>query len=188
MSQYKAESLKKYFDDLAAKIPAPGGGSAAALAAASAASLISMVVNFTIGKPKYAQHENELKEILEKSEKLRGDFLNLVDLDVIAYQSKDVRNALDVPFMLARLCFEAIKLCGDLVEKSNVNLISDVAVAAILLESAFVSAYFNVDINLKLLGDKELEEKIRAELSQKEKQARKIRKETEERVGQIIGR
>ncbi|MFZ2357219.1 MAG: cyclodeaminase/cyclohydrolase family protein, partial [Candidatus Omnitrophota bacterium] len=31
---YKNKTLKKYLDDLAAKLPAPGGGSAAALNAA----------------------------------------------------------------------------------------------------------------------------------------------------------
>ncbi len=153
---YKNSTLKKYLDDLAAKLPAPGGGSAAAMNAAMGAALISMVVNFTLNKPKYAAFEKELKEILEKSEGLRKKFLDLVDLDVRAYKSKNLRDALNIPFMLARLVFEAIKLCPPLVTKGNRNLISDVAVAAILLESAFASAYFNVEINLKALDDKKL--------------------------------
>jgi len=65
---YKDQSLNKYLEDLSAKLPAPGGGSAAALNAALGASLICMVVNFTLGKPKYAKYENELKDILERSE------------------------------------------------------------------------------------------------------------------------
>ena len=51
---YNEGSLKQYLNDLAAKLPAPGGGSAAALTAALGASLISMVLNFTIGKTKRA--------------------------------------------------------------------------------------------------------------------------------------
>ena len=185
---YKEESLKKYLDDLAARIPAPGGGSAAALTAGLGASLISMVVNFTLGKPKYVRFENESKEALEKSEKLRTEFLDLVDLDVAAYNSKNMRNALDVPFMVCRLCFEGMMLCPALITKGNINLISDVAVAAILLESAFNSARFNVEINLKMLNDKTLSKNIRKELRQKEKQVRKIRLQTEEKVGKIIRR
>ena len=73
---YKDSLVKTYLDDLSAKLPAPGGGSAAALSAAMGAGLISMVVNFTLGKPKYAAYENQLKEIIEKSEKLRSEFLN----------------------------------------------------------------------------------------------------------------
>ena len=186
MPDYRDETLKKYLDDLAAKLPAPGGGSAAALTAALGTSLISMVVNFTLGKPKYAQYEKELKEILEKSEKLREEFLNLVDLDAVAYKSKNLRDALDVPFMVCRLSFEAIKLCPPLIKKGNPNLISDVAVAAVLLESAFASANFNVEINLKSLNDKKLTGSIRKEIKEKEKVIKKIRLQTEEKVGKII--
>jgi formiminotetrahydrofolate cyclodeaminase len=183
---YKNESLKKYLDDLAAKLAAPGGGSAAALNAAMGASLVSMVVNFTLGKPKYARYENELRQILEKSEALRREFLDLVDKDILAYKSKNVRDALDIPFMLARLSFEGIKLCPPLITKGNINLISDVAVAAVFLESAFSAAYFNVEINLKALNDEKLASLIRKELSQKEKKIKQARLQTEEKVGKII--
>jgi formiminotetrahydrofolate cyclodeaminase len=185
---YRNKSLKQYLDDLAAKLPAPGGGSASALTASLGVSLVSMVVNFTLGKPKYAEYENELKTILEKSEKLRGEFLSLVDLDAVAYKSKNIRDALDVPFMVCRLCLEGIKLCPALITKGNINLISDVAVAAVLLESAFASGRFNVEINLKSIADKKLSKNIRKELVQKEKQIRKIRLQMEDKVGKIIGR
>lgn len=183
---YHDKTLKQYLDDLAAKLPAPGGGAAAALTASCGAALISMVINFTLGKPKYAKYEKELKDVLDKSEKLRGDFLDLVDKDVIAYQSKDLRSALDVPFMVCRLCFEAVRLCPPLITKTNKNLISDVAVAAVLLESAFAGAYFNVAINLRYLADKKLTGSVRKELSRKEKIIKKIRQKTEVKVGEII--
>ncbi|MDD2679936.1 MAG: cyclodeaminase/cyclohydrolase family protein [Candidatus Omnitrophica bacterium] len=183
---YRDASLKKYLDELAARLPAPGGGSAAAFNAAMGAALISMVVNFTLGKPKYAKYEKELNDILDKSESLRHEFLRLTDLDVLAYQSKNARDALNTPFMTARLCAEGIKLCEPLVEKGNVNLISDVAVAGVLLESAFSAAYFNVEINLKALNDKKLTQAIRKELLQKGKIIKKIRENTEEKVGKII--
>ncbi len=183
---YCNASLKKYLEDLAAKLPAPGGGSASALAAGLGISLVSMVVNFTLGKPKYAKYENELKAILERSEKLRQEFLALVDLDVVAYRSKNIRDALNVPFMVCRLCFEGMKLCRPLIVKGNINLISDVAVAAIILESAFSSAHFNVEINLKSLNDQKLAKIIRKELAQKEKAIKKIRLNVEEEVSELI--
>lgn len=183
---YKNESLKKYLNDLAAKLPAPGGGSAAAFNAGLGAALISMVVNFTLGKPKYAKYEKELKSILDKSEILRLEFLRLTDQDVVAYKSRDLRDALNIPFMVARLCAEGIKLCPPLLKKGNLNLISDVAVAAILLESGFSGACFNVEINLKALNDKKLSRGIRKELAQKAKLVKKIRLDTEDKVGKII--
>ncbi len=186
MPNYRDGSLKKYVDDLAARLAAPGGGSAAALSASLGVSLVSMVVNFTLGKPKYAKYEEELKETLDKSEKLRNEFLDLVDLDIMAYKSKNLRDSLGVPFMICRLCFEGIKLCPPLIKKGNINLISDVAVAAILLEGAFTSAYFNVEINLKALDDKKLSKSVRKELTEKEKLVKKIRLQTEVKVDEII--
>lgn len=183
---YKDSTLKKYLDDLAARIPAPGGGSAAALTAATASALISMVINFTLGKPKYEKYGAQLKIALSRSEELRKEFLGLVDLDVVAYRSKNLRDALNIPFMVCRLCYEAIRLCPPLIEKSNRNLISDVAVAAVFLESAFAAAYFNVEINLKCLDDQDLAVKIRKELDQKEKRVIRIRSKTEEKIGAII--
>jgi formiminotetrahydrofolate cyclodeaminase len=186
MSDYRKESLEKYSADLSARLPAPGGGSAAALVASLGAALISMVVNFTLGKPRYAKYEKELKNILSKSENLRIKFMDLVDLDVDAYKSRNIRDSLNVPFMVARLSFEGIKLCPDLIKKGNLNLISDVAVAAQLLESGFAAACVNVDINLKSLGDKKLAAQIRRELKSKDKTIKRIRLKTEERVGKII--
>ena len=184
--RYKFKGLNIYLDDLAAKIPAPGGGSAAAMSAAMGAALMSMVANFTIGKPKYAAYEPELKKMLEKSEKLRVEFLNLVDLDVSAYQSGNIRDALDVPFMLTRLCYEAIKLCLPLLKKGNPNLVSDVGIAVILFEAAFSSAVINVEVNLKALGDDKLRGAMLKELAQRQARIKKIRLETEAKVGEII--
>ena len=186
--KYKTQSLNNYLNDLSARIPAPGGGSAAAFNAAMGSGLLSMVVNFTLGKPRYALFEQELKPILAKSKKLTRQFLRLVDLDVAAYQSKNIRSALKVPLELARLCCQAAKLCPPLVAKGNVNLISDVAVAAIFFESAFTAAVFNVEINLKNLGDRKLTQKTGQELKRMRKVILKIRKNTEENVGKIIRR
>jgi methenyltetrahydrofolate cyclohydrolase len=183
---YKDKSLKKYLNDLAAKLPAPGGGSASAMNAAMGASLISMVVNFTLGKPKYARFEKELKSIFKNSEELRNELLDLVDLDILAYKSKNLQEAMEVPFMVCGLCFKTAKLCPPLINKGNINLISDVVVAAILLESAFKSACFNVEVNLKMLRDKTLTKSVRKELAQKGIAIEKIRTQMEEKVGKII--
>ena len=183
---YKDTSIKQYLDDLAAKLPAPGGGSAAALTAGLGQALVTMVINFTLGKPKYSEFEKDLTLELEKSERLRQEFLDLVDRDIEAYNSKDHRKALDIPVMVARLCFEGIKMLPELVKKGNVNLISDVAVAAQLLESAFSAAVFNVDINLKFINDEKLARELRRELADKGKLVNKIRQDTEVQVGKII--
>ncbi|MGE5197468.1 MAG: cyclodeaminase/cyclohydrolase family protein [Deltaproteobacteria bacterium] len=186
MVSYRKESLERYANDLAARLPAPGGGSASALAASLGASLIGMVVNFTLGKPKYAKFEKELRTILVKSEALREKFLNLVDADVQAYQSKNVKASLEVPLEVTRLCLEGMKLCPALIKKGNINLISDVSCAAVFLESAFAGARINVEINLRCLGDRNLTRMLRKELTAKEKMIKRIRTETEGKVNDII--
>ncbi len=183
---YASGSLKRYLDDLAAKLPAPGGGSAAALTAALGASLIGMVINFTIGKPKYARFERELKKALKRSEAARKEFLCLVDKDVIAYSKKDMRASLEVPVRICRLCAEMSALCPLLIKQGNINLVSDVAVASILLESAFFSALCSVDINLKCRGARELSMGLRKELDGKGRRVKSFRARTEAGVGKII--
>jgi len=186
--EYKSQSLTKYLNDLSAKLCAPGGGSAAALNAAMGAALLSMVVNFTLGKPGYAGFEKELKRILGKSERLRRSFLRLVDSDVAAFKSGNIRKSLAVPLEVARLSAKAQELCLPLLAKGNPNLASDIGVAAVFLESAFVAARFNVEINLKALNDAKLSQKTKNELGRMYRAIFRVRKVTEAQVGKIIRR
>lgn len=185
---YQSKSLSKYIDDLAAKLPAPGGGSAAALSASLGASLISMVIQFSLKNPRYSQYRRVLKEILKKSESSRKELLELVDLDIIAYTSKDIRAALAVPLRVCRICFELVRMCPELIGKSNVFLISDAVIAVIFLEGAFLSSFFNVDTNLRVLKDKKLSGRLKKELKAKHAIIKRIRKITEDTVGKVIGR
>lgn len=192
--------LRRYLDDLAAGLPAPGGGSAAALAAATGAALISMVANFTIGKEKYKSAEEEVKKALSSAEQLREKLINLVDEDVAAYKKvsrayglpKDspedkrrrqlaiqegLKQALAPPLEVCRCCHEAIKMCPLMAGKGNVNLISDVVVAVVLLEAAFQSALLNVEINLKGIKDEQFILKIREVVEPMEKEVSAIKQE-----------
>ena len=166
---YINNSIKEYLDDLAAKLPAPGGGSAAALTGATGVALISMVCNFTLGKKKYKEFEQDVEKILSRAELIRKELMRLVDEDVATYKKfassqKDdaaLREALSVPLKVCELTHEAVKLCPELVDKSNTLLVSDVGCAAELLEGAFLSALFNVEINLAGIKDKDFMLKVR---------------------------
>ena len=82
---YQQRSIKEYLDDLAARKPAPGGGSASALAGALGCALLSMSCNFTLGKEKYKDDQPRIKQTLKQTEGLRKRLLALVDLDVKVY-------------------------------------------------------------------------------------------------------
>ncbi len=159
MKKFQDYTLSEYCDVLSQKVSVPGGGSAAALSAALGAALLSMVVNYSLGK-KTADVDAKLKEILEESEALRRRFLELVDLDAEAYlefvkarkadeQTKEQarKRACEVPLEVAKLCYQALDLAPYLVLEGNKYLISDVEVALELLGAAYKSAMFNVRIN-----------------------------------------
>ena len=171
--------VETYLNDLAARKPAPGGGSAAALQAAIGASLMSMVANYTLGNPKYKDCEKKIAGILKKSEEARKKLQALVDADVEAYSklSKAMKGpateasasklgvmglglgdgiykeALTPPYEVCKISADCLKLCDTLAECGNKNLITDTAIAAICLEGAFFAAKYNVYINLKYIKD-----------------------------------
>ena len=76
MSEIKDKSIQIFLDELASKSATPGGGSVSALMGAQSAALISMVCHLTIGKPKYAEVEYEMKALLEEAEALREKLVN----------------------------------------------------------------------------------------------------------------
>jgi len=75
------KSCIDFVSELASKQPVPGGGGAAALVGGIGVALSSMVSNLTVGKKKYAEHEESLLEILKKAEKLENELLRMIDED-----------------------------------------------------------------------------------------------------------
>ncbi len=186
------EPLKKYIDDLAAKQPTPGGGSAAALAGAMGSALLEMVCNFTIGNKKYKDIEDIAADCLISVRGIREKFLLLVDEDTKIYSSicaafktkdeKIIDNALKQGYHIS------LKMCGlakagmtialNLAEKSNVNLITDVGCGAELLKAGFESGVFNSEINLKGIKDVSFAERGRLVLRGLKKDMSELHKKT----------
>lgn len=172
---YIDKPLKTYLEDLAAKRPAPGGGSAAALAASIGVSLMSMVANYTVGNPKYKSCEQQAADIMVKTQQFNDELHDLIDRDAVCYEKlsghmkelrsdpagldRALKDAMQPPFEVCRITAECMKLCRELVKCGNKNLISDTATAAVLLEAAFFSAKYNVYANLKSIKDMNFIEK-----------------------------
>lgn len=190
---YINKPLESYLDDLASRKAAPGGGSAAALTAATGTSLMSMVANFTVGKAGYKDVEGKVAEILVDIGKYDAELRNLIDDDVTAYnklsealkkRSLDdagmdelYKSSLESPFTVCEISAKCIKICLNLAEIGNKNLITDAAIAALLLEAAFFSAKFNVYINLKYIKDTDYVSKIHHLISGLEGSVPKIKEE-----------
>ncbi|MFI3185713.1 MAG: cyclodeaminase/cyclohydrolase family protein [Methylococcaceae bacterium] len=177
MKEIKDKSVQTFMDDLASKAPTPGGGSAAAVMGAQAAALISMVCNLTIGKPKYAEVEVEMRALLEKSEALREQLTGMIKADVDVFERlmstyglpKDseeeklmrsaaiqavLKEATQVPLACAQACAEVIVLSKIAVDKGNTGVISDAGVAAMAGYGGLKSAALNVYINAGGLKDR----------------------------------
>ncbi len=184
---FSHKTVAEFLDELASQAPVPGGGSGAALAGALGAALASMVCNLTVGKPKYADVQDEIQALLAQTEALRARLTALIDEDVAVYHRlssaykmpKDtdeqkaartaaiqdiLRDATKVPMQIAEACVEVLRLCKPIAEKGNVGAVSDAGVAALLAEAALRSAALNVLINLAAIKDAEFVARERAAL------------------------
>ncbi|MCQ8180354.1 cyclodeaminase/cyclohydrolase family protein [Methylomonas sp. SURF-1] len=187
MSEIKDKSIELFLDELASKQATPGGGSAAAVMGAQAAALVSMVCNLTIGKPKYAAVEPELRDLLVEAETLRQTLIGMIkaDVDVFdklmacyglpknsdqekAYRSEQIQSVLKeatlVPLACAKACAKAVELSRIAAEKGNLGVISDAGVAVMAAYAGLKSAALNVQINAASLKDRVFAEAQLAEL------------------------
>lgn len=73
-------------------------------------------------------------------------------------------DAADVPLRVAGLAAAVIGLAGDIVGRSNVNVLSDVAVAALTAGAALGAAIVNVEVNLAGIDDSALRDRLLAQL------------------------
>ncbi|MDD5449963.1 MAG: cyclodeaminase/cyclohydrolase family protein [Candidatus Omnitrophica bacterium] len=208
---YISEPIEKYLDDLAARLPAPGGGSSAAMSGAMATALISMVLNFTVGNERYKAFEETAGELLARSEALRKNFMKFFEEDVHGYdlvskayklpkvtdaeiikRKQAVKEALKqatlTPLHVCQNSAEAIRLLPELARSANRNLICDVEVSVRLLEAAFYSARINVLMNLKGIDHEEFNADITKQMAALEKEILKYRDVTEKEISKVTGR
>ncbi|MDX1613985.1 MAG: glutamate formimidoyltransferase [Candidatus Promineifilaceae bacterium] len=168
----------------AAATPTPGGGSAAAAAGALGAALAQMVANLTVDKKKYADVEQEAREIASDAAELRQELTAAVTADAEAFQSlmqawRDrslseverqeaveaaTRQAALVPLKVARLSRRAARLAKQITTIGNANAVTDAAAGCLLAQTAARIASFNVRINAKDLQDQQQAEAWLSEL------------------------
>jgi formiminotetrahydrofolate cyclodeaminase len=183
-----AGTIADYLDQLASAAPAPGGGSVAALTAAQGAALVGMVLSLTIGRPRFQEHDGELRAIRVEADRLRAECAALIDRDATvlraliatyklpratpeekaareaALQTR-TREATEVPLAGARAATAIVPLCHRLLPIGNPAAVSDIGVAAACALAAFRSAELNVLINLGTLKDEGFVAEARRELA-----------------------
>jgi len=164
---YLGLPLAAFLADLAAKSPTPGGGSVAALVGALAAAQARMVVEYTIGKPRSAEHDSRLREVLAELTRGQDMFRQLMSEDMAAYEryaaarksgdpderQRALATATAVPTEIVALATAVLACLDEIRSLVNPHLASDLRVAAVLALAVARSAAFNVRVNLGELAD-----------------------------------
>ena len=174
---------EEFLAELSSKKPTPGGGGAAALGGAAGVSLVQMVINLTLGKKKYADVEEEMKELLEQLETLKAEFLHLADEDARVFaplaaayglpsttdeEKKRKTEVLEghlltaslVPLRVMEDAQKALVIMDILAEKGSRIAVSDVGVGVQFIRTALTGAVMNVWINTKSMKDRDKAEEL----------------------------
>lgn len=199
-------SIKEYITDLSSNSPTPGGGNVAALCGVLSTSLGMMMCNLTIGKKKYLEHDDEMKELLIRFGELKDRFAELAIKDNDAFdkvmaafklpketdEQKTLRiNSIEnatieaalVPAEVITTCDNLLPLLIRVSEIGNQNSMSDIGVAISLLNTASEGAFLNVAINCTSLNDRNKGNEI---LSNAESLYTKIKSEANNRISSLI--
>lgn len=168
--------VKEFINVLASDAPAPGGGSASALAGAMGVGLAKMVASLTLGKAKYAEHQETVQQIHDRANELVSQLTAGIDRDTEAFDGvsavfampkntdeekaarkeamqKALKEATLVPYSIMELCLESLKVTEMGLGCTNTNAASDLGVASLNLKSAVQGAWLNVLINLGGIRD-----------------------------------
>ncbi len=195
-------TVKGLLDVTAGKDPVPGGGSISALSGSIAAALTEMVAGLTIGKKKYAEVEEQMKQLVKRVQEIRQQLILDVDRDSEAYnvvfaafqmpketdEQKAARSAqiqeatkiaANVPMEVARRVYSLLSDIEEVVSNGNQNAVTDGCVAMMSARNAIIGALFNVRINLTSIKDEQFVADMTAE-------ADRLEREVIEREAKVI--
>ncbi|MET7768820.1 cyclodeaminase/cyclohydrolase family protein [Nocardia sp. NPDC005366] len=173
-SSFGGVSLAQYLSELAAKVPAPGGGAVAALHAAQGAALVAMVARYTT-RAKDAEHRPVVDRIIDAADAARERALALVDADAAAFTAVGdayklpkttddeaaaraaaitvaLIEAARVPAAVVDEADEVLSLAAELLPIGNPNVVTDIGAAADAARAAATSSQLNIEINVASLS------------------------------------
>ncbi|CAI6080646.1 cyclodeaminase/cyclohydrolase family protein [Cohnella sp. JJ-181] len=172
-------SIRSFIGQAGSADPTPGGGSVAAVVAALGAAMSSMVGRLSQGD-KFAAIRPQIEETLERMNRLSVECETLMHADIASFdrymealrlpkatdEEKAQRRAAlreaavqaaEAPLQLMEKCREGLAFTLRIAEGANKNVLSDLAIAAILLEAAARSALLTAEINFGSFQDAQLE-------------------------------
>lgn len=179
-------TVRDFIQQIAARTPAPGGGSASAAIAAIGSALGCMVAQLTYGVRKFEHLTDDLRKIIPPLYHKTRELISMIDADANAFneymeatrlpktkpEEIEIRNramqeglkkAIMVPLTTMRLAFECWEPMKEVARIGNIASKSDVEVGAKSLETGIWGAYRNVLINMPNIEDTEFKIRIQAE-------------------------
>ena len=84
---FKDLSIEEYNHALGEKKSTPGGGSALAITLSLACSLLLMVINFTLDKKGYEEHQKRMVELKENITRIQEEAFVLADEDSLTFKA-----------------------------------------------------------------------------------------------------
>jgi formiminotetrahydrofolate cyclodeaminase len=180
-------TVRDLLEALGSSEPTPGGGAAAALAGALGAALVQMTANLTLGRPRWAEVQDQARAVEERAAGLRARLEQLADADAQAYGSVNaayrlprdtdgrrasrtaaiqqaLAGAAAVPLDVAQTCAALLSVCEAAAPVLNSAVISDVMVGALLGRAGLEAAAVNVEVNLASLDDATIVSNLRQAL------------------------
>ncbi|WP_280425145.1 cyclodeaminase/cyclohydrolase family protein [Nocardia carnea] len=159
-----------YLGELAAKVPAPGGGAVAALHAAQGAALVAMVARYTT-RAKDAENRPVVDRIIEAADATRERALALADADADAFTAVGAAyklpkesegekaerataieaallEAARIPAAVVDEADGVLALAAELLPIGNPNVVTDIGAAGAAARAAAVTSQLNIEINL----------------------------------------
>ncbi len=191
-------SFRKILAVSASDAPTPGGGSVSAMVGALGVAMAAMVGNLTVGKPKYADVEGEIKEITGRAYFIISRLEKLVAADIAAFgkfmdvyrlpkntdeeklkreeaMQKALKIATNEPMEIARTLLDALVITEKLSKIGNKMAISDAGVAAYVCEAAINSVLLSADINIPMVTDQDFVAKVKAEKAEIVAEAKRLK-------------
>lgn len=203
-------TVAMFLESLGSSAPAPGGGAASALTGALAAALAEMVAQLTAGRPKFADVEGRVREIIVDLRAARASLLLLMGDDERAFQGVSaayklpktdegeravrdaaiqyaLREAMRPPLDVMDRACDVLTLAEEIARIGNATVASDAGCAAIIGEAAVRSAALNVLANVVLLRDAAIAVDARQRVAEYEKRAAELCQRTMTTVRSRMG-
>jgi methenyltetrahydrofolate cyclohydrolase len=176
------QTIGAFLDQLAARVPAPGGGATAALHAAQSAALLAMVARYSDS----SRYDAALMgRIIADADELRGEALMLAEADADAFRAvsdayrrpresageqaarsaaiaEALAGAARPPAGVIRVALTLTGIAQELLSAGNPNMITDVAAAAEAARAAAVTARAFIEVNLRGIKDLSVQQEFAA--------------------------